>query len=274
MSELVKELGSLGVKEEVEVSTNDAADATTEVEERVSSDKLMIRERTQINIKCDEKNKKDIFNVILESIPSSQTMVFCKKRETCDELVAFLKTINVEAKPMYSYGRDQKQLEDRVKDDFKKRDLRVMVCTDYVARGYDVPCELVICYDLPYIFDEQKRAFSNDVEFEQYAHRTARTARAGRFGTIINLVAGTRDSLAMDSIADRFKMRIVGHSETAALSDIVFKEWKSDEDSIRDLQDYIDKRKEEVHEMNDSLLPTLTRTRTFTQPPPTAHIPD
>jgi superfamily II DNA/RNA helicase len=254
MAELVAELGKLGVEAEKVVDAEDVADATTEVEDRVSSDKLMIRERTQIVMKTDKSSKLELFQTILESIPSFQTMVFCETKRDCNDLVTFLAKIGIVAKAMYSFKEDMKGEENKIKDEFKSGDLRVMVCTDYVARGYDVPCELVICYDLPYIFDERKRCFGGDVEFEKYAHRTARTARAGRFGTIINLLEGAKDSAGMDSIAERFKMRIEGAGSPAEgssqLTDILFKEWKSDTDSVRELQDYIDSRKAAVEEFN------------------------
>ena len=181
-------------------------------------------------------------------------MVFCERKKECDELVSYLASLPtpIEARAMYSYKEDKKAEENAIKDEFKKPDgtLRVIVCTDYVARGYDVPCDLVVCYNLPYIFDERIRKRTADVEFELYAHRTARTARAGNFGTIVNLIEGAVDENGMESIADRFKMRVIKPSDSVSLTDIVFKEWNSDETSIADLQEYIDKRRDAVEEFN------------------------
>lgn len=97
MSELVDQLATTKLSTS-EVTQEDVADATTKVEEEIQSDKLMIRERTQIGnnfdisspsnptnltnvhcnvfivIKVDQNNKKDVFRTILESVPSSKVI--------------------------------------------------------------------------------------------------------------------------------------------------------------------------------------------------------
>jgi len=61
-------------------------------------------------------------------------------------------------------------------DMFKSGDVRILVCTDSLARGIDLPrCHHVINYDPP-------------VYAKTYIHRVGRTARAGRKGTCYTLL--------------------------------------------------------------------------------------
>ncbi|KAJ9106074.1 hypothetical protein QFC21_001213 [Naganishia friedmannii] len=60
--------------------------------------------------------------------------------------------------------------------DFKKGDVDLLICSDLIARGIDLPTVThVISYDAP-------------VDMRKYVHRVGRTARAGREGTAWTLV--------------------------------------------------------------------------------------
>ncbi|MEO5667642.1 MAG: DEAD/DEAH box helicase [Bdellovibrionota bacterium] len=64
----------------------------------------------------------------------------------------------------------------RVVRDFRDAKFRVLVTTDLLARGLDVPdVALVVNFDLPY-------------KTEDFLHRIGRTARAGRSGTAITFI--------------------------------------------------------------------------------------
>ena len=62
---------------------------------------------------------------------------------------------------------------------FVTKRYRILVATDVVARGLDIPhIEHVINYDLPQCADD-------------YIHRIGRTARAGATGKALNLITPT-----------------------------------------------------------------------------------
>lgn len=70
---------------------------------------------------------------------------------------------------------------ERVIRDFRDEKFRVLVTTDLLARGLDVPnISCVVNFDLP-------------VETEDFLHRIGRTARAGKGGTAVTLVSKTDD---------------------------------------------------------------------------------
>lgn len=64
----------------------------------------------------------------------------------------------------------------KILKDFKDGEINLLVCSDLVARGIDLPSvEHVISYDIP-------------VDLRKYVHRVGRTARAGRQGVAWSLV--------------------------------------------------------------------------------------
>ncbi len=72
---------------------------------------------------------------------------------------------------------------ERVMRDFRSRKFQILITTDLLARGLDIPdIELVVNFDLPH-------------ETEDFLHRIGRTARAGKRGTAITLVTRAEEKL-------------------------------------------------------------------------------
>ena len=75
---------------------------------------------------------------------------------------------------------------DRVLDEFRSGVSKVLIATDVLARGIDVPAvTLVINYELPINYDGADRTGVNS---ETYLHRIGRTGRFGQKGVAVNLV--------------------------------------------------------------------------------------
>ncbi|KAI4836697.1 ATP-dependent RNA helicase DBP5 [Plasmodium brasilianum] len=91
-------------------------------------------------------------------------------------------------------GMDPKT-RDTLMSDFKKGISKVLICTDLLSRGIDVPSiSLVINFDLPYIYqgriEENSNPLSNQrVNMETYIHRIGRTGRFGTKGMAINFIS-------------------------------------------------------------------------------------
>jgi ATP-dependent RNA helicase DDX19/DBP5 len=80
---------------------------------------------------------------------------------------------------------DPKQ-RDQVLDEFRSGVSKVLIATDVLARGIDVPAvTLVINYELPINYEGPDR---KGVNFETYLHRIGRTGRFGQKGVAVNLV--------------------------------------------------------------------------------------
>ena len=112
---------------------------------------------------------------LLKKEGSDFVLVFCSTRRNVDFVADNLIRNGIKAKAIHG-GLDQKKRL-RVLGEFKKKGTGVLVCTDVAARGLDIDAvSHVYNYDLP-----------GDVK--DYIHRIGRTARAGKNGIAINIVA-------------------------------------------------------------------------------------
>ena len=85
-------------------------------------------------------------------------------------------------------------------DDFRKGQVRVLICTDLLARGIDVQqVSMVINYELP-------------LQRENYIHRIGRSGRFGRKGVAINLVVN-EEMRSLRDIETYYKTNIVALPE-------------------------------------------------------------
>jgi ATP-dependent RNA helicase RhlE len=101
-------------------------------------------------------------------------IVFTGSQEGCETLGQYLKDYGYETDLIHG-GLSQGQ-RNRVVRAFREGEIRVLVATDLLARGIDIPhVDHVINFDLPF-------------KTEDFLHRIGRTARAGRSGTAITFV--------------------------------------------------------------------------------------
>jgi superfamily II DNA/RNA helicase len=119
------------------------------------------------------------------------SIIFVKTKIGTEELAMRLRDHGHSADAIHGDLRQKKR--EQVIRGFRNGRSRILVATDVVARGLDVPhIECVVNYDLPQCP-------------EDYIHRIGRTGRAGAEGKAINLISGQ----------DRFKWRdicrMMGH---------------------------------------------------------------
>jgi superfamily II DNA/RNA helicase len=96
----------------------------------------------------------------------------------------------------YIHGNLKNGHRERVVRDFRAGKFRVLVTTDLLARGLDVPgIELVVNYDLPN-------------ETEDFLHRIGRTARAGQKGKAVTFICKSEEKLV-----PQFKKYLEGAEE-------------------------------------------------------------
>ncbi len=113
---------------------------------------------------------------LLDELNATQggVIIFAGDQAHTETLGRYLKEYGY--KVDYIHGGLSQGQRNRVVREFRAAELRIMVTTDLLARGLDVPhVEHVISYDLPF-------------QAEDFLHRIGRTARAGRAGTAITFV--------------------------------------------------------------------------------------
>lgn len=102
-------------------------------------------------------------------------IIFSKTKYGADKMAKNLRRDGFTSEALHGDLRQSKR--DKVMQNFRKQNFRVLVATDIASRGLDVPhIEHVINYDLPQVA-------------EDYIHRMGRTARAGAKGSALCFIA-------------------------------------------------------------------------------------
>lgn len=126
-----------------------------------------------------------VLQQLLEKNVEGGTIIFTNTREQCDALAAQLAEIK-KACVIYRGEMDKVERRSNLRA-FRDGKVNVLISTDLASRGLDVDhIGRVINYHLPKLIDN-------------YVHRVGRTARAGRSGTVINLVT-ERDLPLMERV--------------------------------------------------------------------------
>ena len=113
---------------------------------------------------------------IAEVVDYDAMIVFVRTRN--DTLTLSEHLVNKGFKAAALNGDMQQQDRERIVDQLKNGRIHILIATDVVARGLDVPrISHVINYDLPF-------------DSESYVHRIGRTGRAGREGEAILFASG------------------------------------------------------------------------------------
>jgi len=103
-------------------------------------------------------------------------IVFVKTKHNAEKMAKKLRQDGFTSEGLHGDLRQNKR--DKVMNNFRRQNFRILVATDIAARGLDVPhIEHVINYDLPQVA-------------EDYIHRMGRTARAGSSGSALSFISG------------------------------------------------------------------------------------
>jgi len=129
---------------------------------------------TQYAWKVSGIHKNTALERIAETFDYDGMIIFVRTRNDTVSVAEHLESFGYAAAAI---NGDMNQVQrERTVDQMKSGKLSILVATDVVARGLDIPrIDLVINYDLP-------------GENEAYVHRIGRTGRAGRAGTSIAFV--------------------------------------------------------------------------------------
>ncbi|MAI61312.1 MAG: hypothetical protein CBB87_02340 [Micavibrio sp. TMED27] len=122
-----------------------------------------------------DQNKK--YNELSDQLQerSGSVIVFVKTKHNADRMAENLRRDGFTSEALHGDLRQSKR--EKVMQNFRKQNFRILIATDIAARGLDVPhIEHVINYDLPQVA-------------EDFIHRMGRTARAGARGSAISFVS-------------------------------------------------------------------------------------
>lgn len=119
--------------------------------------------------------KPALLAALLRDRTIDRALVFTRTKHGADGVVRKLEKAGVDARAIH--GNKSQSQRVRALEAFRAGHCSVLVATDIAARGIDVPgITHVVNYEMPNVA-------------EQYVHRIGRTARAGRGGLAVSLVA-------------------------------------------------------------------------------------
>jgi ATP-dependent RNA helicase DeaD len=145
---------------------------------------------------------------LLKEESQELVMVFCNTRRNVDFVFENLNKIGIRAEAIHG-GLTQNN-RTRVLDDFKNKNIKVLVCTDVAGRGLDIKgVSQIYNYNIPLV--------STD-----YIHRIGRTARAGEEGKVVNILSNEdymlfRKIMEDDAIKEAMKEEILPAFQTIYL---------------------------------------------------------
>jgi ATP-dependent RNA helicase RhlE len=130
---------------------------------------------TQLVCPVDKARKADLLSHMIRSNDWEQVLVFTRTKHGADNLTKHLKAKRIKAAAIH--GNKSQGVRRRTLEDFKNRQVKILVATDIAARGIDIDqLPHVVNFDLPHVA-------------EDYVHRIGRTGRAGAKGQAISLVS-------------------------------------------------------------------------------------
>lgn len=128
-----------------------------------------------------------------EENKDKSAIVFVNRTYTAELLRRMLQKLEVRATSLHSEMPQSERM--NALGRFRAEAARVLIATDVASRGLDIPVvQMVINFDIP-------------ADADDYVHRVGRTARAGRKGESVSLVA-ERDVVRIENIEARVKQKM------------------------------------------------------------------
>ena len=121
-----------------------------------------------------EENKFDVFIDLYNLISTTQTIIFCNTIKKVQWLAEQLASLNFSITTIH--GQMTQQERNDIVQEFREGKTRILLTTDLLARGIDVPqVNLVVCFDMP-------------ADKETYIHRIGRCGRFNKKGVSISFI--------------------------------------------------------------------------------------
>lgn len=147
---------------------------------------------TQFYMEVDERKKQETLRKLYEMISVGQSIIFVETRDKAGSVQRDLKRDGFDSELLH--GQLTKPERDDVINRFKNGEIKVLVTTNVLSRGLDVPqLNLAVNYDMP-------RKMTGGADVETYVHRIGRTGRFNRAGVSVTFITGERDRADLATI--------------------------------------------------------------------------
>lgn len=151
----------------------------------------------QLYMDCNsEEHKYEVLCELYGLLTIGSSIIFVKTKNTANILYAQLQREGHQVSILH--GDLDTQTRDKLIDDFRSGKSKVLITTNVLARGIDIPTvSMVVNYDLPTLQNGQ-------ADPATYIHRIGRTGRFGRKGVAISFVSDKSSFNVLSSIQKYF----------------------------------------------------------------------
>lgn len=145
------------------------------MELKLNEDSLVVDHIDHSIAMITAKEKMPYLVNFLRNHKDTYAIIFCNTQMQTHLVAEWLRLMDFKAKPIS--GRLAQNKRTKLMEEFREKEVTILVCTDVAARGLDIKdVNLVINYDMPQ-------------EAANYVHRIGRTGRAGQVGKAISFCA-------------------------------------------------------------------------------------
>ncbi|ROV93972.1 hypothetical protein VSDG_06294 [Cytospora chrysosperma] len=171
---------------------------------RLKQQQLTVRGISQMYMDCpSEADKYDILVKLYGLMTIGSSVIFVKTREAASTIEK--KMVADGHKVSALHGAFDGNDRDRLLEEFRAGNAKVLITTNVLARGIDVSSvSMVINYDIP-----MKGMGDSEPDHETYLHRIGRTGRFGRVGVSISFVSDRKSFQALVDIAKHYDIDLV-----------------------------------------------------------------
>jgi ATP-dependent RNA helicase DDX19/DBP5 len=136
---------------------------------------------------------------------TGQTVVFVQTKAEAPELTERLNKEGLTA--VWFGGQLSHEDRERIITDFREGKIKVLITTDVLSRGFDVPATfLVVNWTPPMVGRESKRG--EHVDPARYYHRAGRAGRFGRTGLCFTFVRSDRELQSLRWCCGQYKLEL------------------------------------------------------------------
>merc|ERR1712050_558907 len=165
--------------------------------------------QTFINVGDDERKKAAQLSDLYGAMNIGQSIVFVNTRAMAFDLAKMMKADGHAVSLICGTQKTGPEkvdvaYRDHVMSEFRGGVTKVLIATDVLARGIDVPAvTLVVNYELPVAYGRR-----GEPDCETYMHRIGRTGRFGLKGVAVNIIASHERTL-LSSIQSYYRCSIM-----------------------------------------------------------------
>ncbi|WP_323847824.1 MAG: DEAD/DEAH box helicase [Phytoplasma sp.] len=141
---------------------------------KVKQDQIVVKSIEQFYFIVKEFDKHKLLVRLLDQKNPDSVIIFANTKKDVDTILNYLQERDFLVDAIH--GDLKQNQRHHVMNNFRKKNIKILVATDVAARGIDISdVKMVINYDLPH-------------EEEVYVHRIGRTGRAGKVGSAYTFV--------------------------------------------------------------------------------------